>query len=247
MTTKPMESNEAMDKLDQPYPFWLMLVYTVYLVGVMMLFTFPAAGTLNWLEGWLFVGTFCVHMTIYMFYTNQKNPRVLRNRSKTKKEGITAATKKSADSDRIVFPLLGIGMFGSVVVAGLGYRWGWYMLPLWATLMGTVLMHIGVYILNLATIQNAFASKLLDINKGQVLIDTGLYAHVRHPLYSGGILMALFMPVALGSLWGMLFALLGAWAMVYRIPFEEEMLLKGMDGYEAYRERVKYKLIPGVY
>ena len=96
-------------------------------------------------------------------------------------------------------------------------------------------------------LQNSFASKLLDINKGQFLIDTGLYAHVRHPLYAGALLMIVPVPVALGSWLGLIPAAVAVLALVVRIKFEEEMLIKGMDGYKEYQTRVKYKLIPKIY
>jgi protein-S-isoprenylcysteine O-methyltransferase Ste14 len=101
--------------------------------------------------------------------------------------------------------------------------------------------------MNVALLQNTFASKLLDINKGQVLIDTGLYGHIRHPLYAGACLMILTLPIALNSWWGVLPALLGILALVIRVKYEEEMLVKGMEGYEDYQSRVKYKLIPKIY
>jgi len=101
--------------------------------------------------------------------------------------------------------------------------------------------------MDIAMVQNAYASKLLDINKDQKLIDTGLYSHVRHPLYSGAVLMILGMPIALGSWISLIPAAIGVLALIIRIKFEEEMLIKGMDGYIEYRTRVKYKLIPKIY
>ena len=93
----------------------------------------------------------------------------------------------------------------------------------------------------------SFYPKLLDINKDQKLIDTGLYGHVRHPLYLGAVLMILGLPIALGSWISLIPATIGVLAIIIRIKFEEEMLIKGMDGYIEYRTRVKYKLIPKLY
>ena len=96
-------------------------------------------------------------------------------------------------------------------------------------------------------LQNSFASKLLDINPDQVLIDTGLYAHVRHPLYAGALLTILTLPIALGSWWGLIPAAVAGLALVVRTNPEEEMLIKGMAGYQEYQARVRYKLIPKIY
>jgi protein-S-isoprenylcysteine O-methyltransferase Ste14 len=98
-----------------------------------------------------------------------------------------------------------------------------------------------------ALLQNAYASKLLDINQDQQLVDTGLYGVIRHPVYAGGIVMMFFIPVALGFWWALIPAALACGTMVLRIKYEEEMLVAGMEGYLEYQERVQYKLIPGVY
>ncbi len=243
MTSQPTKP----DKLDQPFPWWVLLFISLYLLGFLCVLIFPFAGDWRWKYGWLFVITTTINISVGYTVINQKNPRVIRNRSKIKKEGLTADTREAGASDRFIYPIKSIGFFGAMIVSSLGHRYGWYTLPFWVSVVGAVIMNIGVVILNVATLQNSYASKLLDINQGQVLVDTGLYSRVRHPLYAGGIVMVLFMPIVLGSLWGLIPAILGGMSLVARIEFEEEMLVKGMEGYEDYRSRVKYKLIPKVY
>lgn len=243
MTANPTQP----DKLDQPLPWWVMVLITLYLLTFLCVLIFPAAGDWGWRYGWLFVLTTTLNVGVGYAIINQKNPRVIRNRAKIKKEGLTAETRQAGASDWFIYPIMSIGFFGAMIVSSLGHRFGWYTLPYWVSVGGAAIMNAGVAVLNLATLQNSYASKLLDINQGQVLVDTGLYARVRHPLYAGGILMALFMPVALGSLWGLIPACLVALTLVARIEFEEEMLLKGMDGYAEYQARVKYKLVPRIY
>jgi protein-S-isoprenylcysteine O-methyltransferase Ste14 len=136
---------------------------------------------------------------------------------------------------------------GALIVPGVGHRLGWRSTPLAIEIAGLVLTNAGTVVVFVVMLQNAYASKLLDINKDQVLIDTGLYAHVRHPMYAGYTLMILTVPVALGSWWGLIPAVVGVLALVVRIGFEEEMLVQGMEGYEAYRARVRYRLIPWIY
>jgi protein-S-isoprenylcysteine O-methyltransferase Ste14 len=166
---------------------------------------------------------------------------------KVKKEGLTSITKKSAGSDKFILPFLSVGFFGALILPAFDHRFGWSSIPFMVEMIALVLTNIGMIIMDIAMLQNAFASKLLDINKGQELVDTGLYARVRHPLYSGSGLMILALPVALGSWWGVIPAVIGFLSLVLRIKFEEEMLIKGMDGYPDYQTRVKYKLIPGIY
>ena len=241
------EKSKDVSKLDQPFPWWFILLIPVYVMGALSLMLFPFAGDWRWLNGWLFLIPLALNITVGYAIINHKNPRVLRNRAKLKKTGLTNATRASASSDRFIYPLMAVGFFGAMILSAVGKRLGWYQLPLSIALVGVVTLNIGVAIMNIAQLHNAHASKILDINQGQVLVDTGLYAQVRHPLYAGAILMAMGIPIALGSLWGLLPAFLAALALVLRIQFEEAMLLKGMQGYADYMERVKYKLIPGIF
>jgi protein-S-isoprenylcysteine O-methyltransferase Ste14 len=243
-----MEEETTRDELmDKPLPLWLIAVMPIYAGGILSIFLFPVAGDWRWFEGWAYALTFAINTAIGYAIINQKNPRVIRNRAKLKKEGLTAATSKSAGSDRFIMPLLGVGFFGALIVPGLAHRFGWPTIPVPLEIAGLVLFHVGLIVMYVAMLQNAFASKLLDINKDQVLVDTGLYAHVRHPLYTGGVLMIVPTPIALGSWWGLIPAALAVLALIIRIRSEEEMLIKGMEGYEEYRARVRYKLIPKIY
>jgi protein-S-isoprenylcysteine O-methyltransferase Ste14 len=241
------DNPENENKLDQPFPLWFVLMIPIYVAIALGIFVFPVAGDWQWITGWVFVLSLSINIAISYGIINQKNPRVLRNRAQMKKTGLTQKTRKPASSDRFIYPMMAVGYFGSMILAALSHRWGWYELPMPFILIAVVFMNFGVVILNLATFQNSFASKVLDIRQEQVLVDSGMYGHVRHPLYAGAILMALFIPLALGSLWGLLPALFAAAALVIRIEFEEEMLVKGMEGYADYQQRVKYKLIPGIY
>jgi len=166
---------------------------------------------------------------------------------KVKKVGVTEKTKRSAGSDKFLLPFLGVGFIAALILPIFDYRNQWSSIPFTVEIIGLVVFNIGVVIMDIAMVQNAYASKLLDINKDQKLIDTGLYGHVRHPLYSGAVLMMLGLPIALESWISLIPATVGVLALLIRIKFEEEMLIKGMDGYDEYRTRVKYKIIPKIY
>lgn len=235
------------NKLDQPLPLWFMLLIPVWALIVMAVMVFPAAGDWRWMNGWLLVITFAINVAVSYMIINQKNPRVIRNRSKLRKTGLTEDTRQAAASDRFVYPLMGLGFLGAIIVPSLGHRFDWHTLPFAVAIVGVVIMNGALWLFNLATLQNSYASKLLDINEDQVLVDAGLYSRVRHPMYAAAIGMVLFIPIALGSFWGVIPALLAVLTLLIRIEYEEEMLLKGMEGYEDYQSRVKHKLIPGVY
>ena len=243
-----MERETTRDEsLDEPLPLWFMLLLPIWAGGFLAIFIFPVAKDWRWLEGWLYVIAFAINIGISYVIINQKNPRVIRNRMKVKKEGLTDVTKKSAGSDRFIMPIMSVGFFGALIVPGLAHRFGWPSIPIAVEIAGLVLSNVGLIIMNVAILQNSYASKLLDINKDQVLVDTGLYSQVRHPLYAGVSLMILTLPIALGSWWGLIPAALAVLTLTARIQSEEEMLIKGMDGYVEYKARVRYKLIPKVY
>ena len=241
------KTNNRLDALDKPLPLWVLIILPIYGGAFIALLSFPIANDWKWFEGWLFVITFAINIGISYFIINQRNPRVIRNRMKLKKEGLSSATKKSAGSDKYILPIVGLGFFGAMIITGLDHRYGWTSIPFGIEMVGLGLANVGLIIMDIAILQNAFASKILDISKGQKLIDTGLYAHVRHPLYAGGILWVLALPIALGSWYALIPATIAALGLIARVKPEEEMLENGMDGYIDYKSRVKYKLFPGVF
>ena len=240
-------SQNDIDKYDKPLPLWSRALIPVYISIMFIIILFPFAQDWAWIEAWLFIISFVINITISFYLINKKNPRVLRNRMKVKKVGVTEKTKSSAGSDKFIMPLLSIGFIGALILPIFDYRNQWSSIPFTMEIIGLVFFNIGLVIMDIAMVQNAYASKLLDINKDQKLIDTGLYSHVRHPLYSGAVLMILGLPIALGSWISLIPAAIAVLAILIRIKFEEEMLIKGMDGYIEYRTRVKYKLIPKIY
>ena len=241
-----MPQNEN-DKSDKPLPLWTIALIPVYISVIFIIIFFPLAQDWLWIEAWLFTISFVINMTISFYLINKKNPRVLRNRMKVKKVGVTEKTKSSAGSDKFVLPILAIGFIGAFILPVFDYRYQWSSIHFIVEIISLVVTNIGLIIMDIAMVQNAYASKVLDINKDQKLIDTGLYSHVRHPLYSGAALMMLGLPIALGSWISLIPAAIGVISLIIRIKFEEEMLIKGMDGYDEYRTRVKYKLIPKIY
>ena len=244
-------SNETdqnkIDKMDKPLPLWGIALIPIYISALFIIILFPLAQDWAWIEAWLFIISFVINFTISYYLINKKNPRVIRNRMKIKKVGVTEKTKKSSRSDLFIMPLLSIGFFGAMILPPLDYRFQWATIPFYVEIIGLVILNGGLIIMDFAMVQNAYASKILDINKDQKLIDTGLYGHVRHPLYTGAILMILGLPIALGSWISLIPAAVGSFALIIRIRFEEKMLVEGMDGYEEYRSRVKYKFIPKIY
>jgi protein-S-isoprenylcysteine O-methyltransferase Ste14 len=237
------------DKLDTPLPIWMILYLPIHSFLFFGLTEMLIAGDWKWFEAWLFGGTMAIVMTISASILNKLNPRVLRNRMRSRKEGITKKTEKTAGTDKYILPLLGISGIGAFYLPAFSHRlnWAWDSIPLYAEILGLVICVSGMIIIFISLHQNAYASKILDINKEQKIIDTGIYGKIRHPVYTGYATLFLGTPIVLGSWVSVSFSILSLIILVIRIKFEEDMLIAGMEGYEEYRERVKYKLIPGIY
>ena len=116
--------------------------------------------------------------------------------------------------------------------------------PLILVLLSAVIVLIGYILFFMVMRQNSYASRVIEIQKNQKVIDTGLYALVRHPMYFASILMFLFMPLLLGSFYSLILMLIYPFQINLRIKNEEEILEKGLDEYSEYKKKVRYKVIP---
>jgi len=161
------ENTTEVNKLDQPFPMWFMLLIPIYLMLVLSIFVFPFAGDWRWTLGWIFVISLAINIFICYMIINKKNPRVLRNRSKLKKIGLTAETRQAASSDRFIFPLMAIGFFGEMILPALGHRFGWFTLTFPIAIFGVIIMNVGVSIINIATLQISYASKIRTSTKAR--------------------------------------------------------------------------------
>jgi protein-S-isoprenylcysteine O-methyltransferase Ste14 len=130
---------------------------------------------------------------------------------------------------------------------GLDHRFGWSHVPVSIVLAGDGLVVIGLYIVFLVFRENSFTSGIIEVASDQRVISTGPYRIVRHPMYAGALVMILGMPLALGSAWGVLVCLPMAAAIIVRLIDEERYLVRHLIGYAEYRERTRYRLVPGLY
>jgi protein-S-isoprenylcysteine O-methyltransferase Ste14 len=132
----------------------------------------------------------------------------------------------------------------TVFVSGLDHRLNWSHVPTFLVVAADVAVVLG-FIIQFDTFkQNSFASAVVEIAAKQEVISTGSYAVVRHPMYAGALVVDFFLPIALGSWWGVLFVLVILVLIILRLFDEEKLLVLSLPGYEAYCQRVKYRLIP---
>jgi len=209
----------------------LKFVFGVILVGLLV---FLPAGTLNYAQGWIFMGVLFIPMFFAGIVMMIKNPALLRSRLNAK--------EKQKEQD-IVVKLSGLMFLAGFVVAGLNYRFCWYILPTGVSI-GAAVVFLIAYILYAEVMrENTYLSRTIEVQKNQKVIDTGLYGMVRHPMYAATLLLFLSMPLVLGSVWSFLIFLLYPIIIAVRIKNEEKFLEKELDGYAEYKRKVKYRLI----
>ncbi|MHA1519200.1 MAG: methyltransferase family protein [Promethearchaeota archaeon] len=224
----------------KPMSTALLLLITPIASGFLLPFLFPIAKDWTWVEAWVFLILFMVFNVVMMLVLNKKNPQVLRSRMKHKKEKFS----KPAGSDKYILPLVGIAFSLVFILPSLDFRFNWSSVPIYVKVIGFLILILSFYLLTRSMLENAYASKVLDIRQGQKLIDTGLYAHVRHPLYSGYSLLCIGVALGLGSWYALIPAMAFVGIIFIRCKFEEDMLIEGLEGYKEYKKRVKYRLIP---
>jgi protein-S-isoprenylcysteine O-methyltransferase Ste14 len=132
-------------------------------------------------------------------------------------------------------------------VPALDHRFGWSSVPGYVCIMGDILMILGFAIVFIVFRANSYTSGIIEVAADQKVISTGPYAVVRHPMYSGGLIMLYAIPMALGSWWGMLVNVPMTAAVIWRLLDEERFLVGKLAGYAEYREMVKYRLAPFVW
>ena len=205
------------------------------LVGLLL---FLPAGTLGYAGGWLLIGLLFGPMLIAGFVMLFKSPDFLAKRLDVKEK---QATQKG------VVAFSGLMFIAGFVVAGLDHRFGWSNMPLWVTVAAAVLF-LAAYLLYAEVMrENAYLSRTVKVEEGQTVVDTGLYGIVRHPMYMATIFLFLAMPIVLGSWYALIVFAFYPAIIIVRLKDEEELLTRELDGYEAYKKKVKYRILPFIW
>ena len=206
-----------------------------FLLGVIL---FGMAGTLRYWNGWLLIVPLLLLMLAMGTLLLAKYPQTLERRLKA---------KENENAQKRYISLIGLLFLASFILAGLDYRFHWTSVPFAISLIALLVMCLG-YILFAATIlQNAYASRVVEVQECQTVIRTGLYAVVRHPMYLACLLLFPAMPLVLGSYIALIPMLFFPIGLVLRIKNEEAMLCAELKGYTAYMQKTKYRLIPFIW
>ena len=211
-----------------------------FLLGIVLVGTliFLPAGTFLFFNGWLLMTILFVPMFIAGIIMMLKNPNLLKSR-------INAKEKQKEQS--VIVALSGVMFLAGFIVAGLDFRFKWFILPRSITIIAAVVFLLAYIIYAEVLRENAYLSRTIEVKENQRVIDTGLYGIVRHPMYTATIILFLTMPIVLGSLYSFVIFLAYPIIIIRRIKNEEVLLEKELNGYIEYKQKVKYRLMPFIW
>jgi protein-S-isoprenylcysteine O-methyltransferase Ste14 len=207
----------------------------IVLVGCTL---FLPAGTLNYWQAWLYMGLLFIPVAIVGVVLVIKDPELLERRMRTR--------EREAPQRRVIASS-GLLLLAVVLIPGFDRRYAWSNVPLPLVFLADILILLG-YLLFVLTIRaNRFASRVVEVQANQVVISSGPYALVRHPMYLAVSLIFTLTPLALGSFWALIPALLLPVVLAARIGNEEQLLRRDLPGYAEYCHKVKYRLVPFIW
>lgn len=218
-----------------------LLVFTLVELVLFGLVLFFPAGTFNYWQAWVFLVVVGVSASAPSIYLLRTNPVALQRRMRG---GPTAEARMA---QKVVIAGLYLSLAAMVVVSALDHRFGWSPVPTAVCLVGDVLVAVGLGVVAMVIVQNSYAAATVQVEAGQTVVSTGLYGLVRHPMYTGNVIMMVGIPLALGSYWGLVFVVPGLIVLATRIRDEEKLLQQDLAGYREYSQRVRYRLVPGTW
>ena len=210
----------------------------LFLLLVMAALLFIPAGTLDYWQAWTFLAVYFVSSLAITLYLIKNDPKLLERRMSA------GPTAEKETTQKIIMLFASLGFIGLIVFPALDHRFAWSHVPPYAALAGDVLVVLGWLAIFFVFKENTFTSATIELAPDQRVISTGPYAFVRHPMYAGGIIMLLGVPIALGSWWGLLVIVAMMPALIWRLFDEEKFLARNLQGYVDYQKKVPYRLIP---
>lgn len=214
----------------------LFFLFKLFIVFPVLLFL--PAGTLNFWQGWTLWGLFAVLIAVGSGYFLKRDPALIERRG--------PAAEQEA-SQKIIIAVLIVLFLAEFILPGLDHRFGWSQVPPAVVIVADLLVAIGFFIIFQTFKVNSFAAATIAIQPDQKVATTGPYRLVRHPMYVGMLFVLSFLPIALGSYWGLLIAPFIFLTIVWRLLDEEQYLSKNLPGYAEYCQSTRYRLIPSVW
>ena len=210
-------------------------LFGLVLVGVIL---FLPAGSFDFVGGWLFIALLFIPMIFLGAVLLIKAPDLLAKR-------LDANEKDNTQKGVVAFS--GLLFLVGFIVAGLDFRFGWSHVPTWLVITASVVLLASYALYAEVMRENAYLSRTIEVQEGQKVVSSGLYGIVRHPMYAVTVWLFLSIPLVLGSFWSLLCFAPYPILMAVRILNEEKVLTEGLDGYDDYKKKVKYRLIPFIW
>jgi protein-S-isoprenylcysteine O-methyltransferase Ste14 len=211
------------------------ILFGVIALGLLL---FLPAWTLNYWQGWLFIVAFVGSVTVIALYLTAKDPALLERRKKV------GPGKETSPAQKMIMSIAILSSLGVLVFCAFDHRFGWSPVPAVVSLVGDVLVALGLMINLLVMRENSFAGSTVETVSGQKVIASGPYAFIRHPMYFGVLIMVAGVPLALGSWWGLAVLAITIPVLMWRILDEEKILEKDLPGYAEYTQKVHQRLVP---
>ena len=211
-----------------------------YILGVLVIgaLLFIPAHSFDYWNGWLLIGLLFIPMLVAGIILMIKNPELLGKRLNA---------KEKENEQKWVLLFSGLMFIVGFIIAGLNYRYKWIEIPNTVTIISSILFIIAYILYAEVLRENTYLSRTIEVQENQIVIDTGLYGIVRHPMYAVTLLLFLTMPLLLGSLISFIIFLTYPFIIIKRIINEEKVLEKELKGYKEYKKKVKYRLIPFIW
>jgi protein-S-isoprenylcysteine O-methyltransferase Ste14 len=220
----------------------VVVIRTIFTTLFCLAAIFIPAGTLKWTEAWVFIIFYAVAVTAAVMWMKKKSPGLLKERTKRKKD--------AKSWDKMFMAFYSIFLIVILILPGLdAIRFRWSNVPLFVKILAFMGYIPGFWMAFWAMRENAFSSDVVRIqeDRGHTVCTTGPYKYVRHPMYVGVILIMLCFPLSLGSLYTLIPAVIIVALFVMRTSLEDKTLREELPGYEEYAQKVRYRLIPGIW
>jgi protein-S-isoprenylcysteine O-methyltransferase Ste14 len=202
---------------------------------------FIPAWTLDYWQAWVFLTVFGASSLAITLYLMKNDPNLLGRRV------YAGPTAEKETSQKIIQFIMSIGFTAIMVISAFDHRFGWSLMPPYISIAGDALVALGFLVVFFVYKENPFASATIEVYAGQQVVSTGLYALVRHPMYMGGFILFIGMPLSLASWWGLPLVVAMMPAGVWRLLDEENFLIKNLSGYSEYRAKVRHRLLPFIW
>lgn len=211
-----------------------------FIVALGVIIVLPSLSLTYW-QGWLYWALFAAFTIGGSLYFLKYDPALVERRLAV---GPTAETEKS---QKIIMSAASVCVVLLFALPGLDHLFGWSHVPAWLVIAADIAVMLSYGLVCYVLSVNSYAAATITTGADQPVISTGPYAYVRHPMYSGALLMFGLTPLALGSYWSLLLVIPLAAVFAWRLLDEERVLKRDLPGYAAYCDKVRYRLVPGVW